>query len=287
MATGILALLDDVASVLDDVAVMTKVAAKKTTGVIGDDLALNAEQMNGISAEKEIPIIWAVCKGSFVNKLILVPVAMIISYFVPALVIPLLMIGGAYLCFEGVEKVLEKVFHTHKNDIRPALSESEKIKGAIRTDFILSAEIIVISLGSIKSGSFIGQLLTLSLISIIMTIGVYGFVALIIKLDDMGLWLHKKESKIGKKVGFVLLNSAPYLMKALGLIGTVAMFLVGGGIISHGIPALGHWFETVLSVLNSASLRIILGISFEGFIGVVTGFIVLGLVSVVSKVKKK
>lgn len=245
------ALIDDIASVLDDVAVMTKVAAKKTTGVLGDDLALNAEQVAGVRAERELPVVWAVAKGSFKNKLILVPAALAISAFAPWAVTPLLMLGGIYLCFEGVEKLAHKLLHSDREDRQhhdklvdaladPAVDmvtfEKEKIQGAIRTDFILSAEIIVIALGTVANAPFSQQLAVLAGIGVLMTAGVYGLVAGIVKLDDAGLYLSKKASAVQQAVGKALLVTAPYLMKSLSVIGTAAMFMVGGGILTHGIP---------------------------------------------------
>lgn len=238
MASSLLALLDDIATILDDVAVLSKVAAKKTTGVLGDDLALNANQLTGITAEREIPVIIKVAKGSFINKAIIVPVALLISYFIPSLIQPLLMIGGAYLCFEGMEKIIEKLFHkkSNKEVIEEYITnEDEKIKGAIKTDFILSSEIIVITLGTVAAQPIFHQILSLIVISIAMTIGVYGFVAIIIKLDDLGLYFSQSKNKILQTKGLVLLKSAPILLKGLGIIGTIAMFMVGGGILAHGI----------------------------------------------------
>lgn len=278
MASSLLALIDDVASILDDVAVLTKIATKKTSGVIGDDLALNAQQMNGINPDKELPIIFAVAKGALINKAILVPLAILITYFIPSLIVPLLMMGGAFLCFEGVEKVLEKIFHKHDKKTEVVVSEEEKIKGAIRTDFILSAEIIVISLGAISHGSFVSMILALSFISILMTVGVYGLVALIIKLDDMGLFLIKKNNFVAKKSGQALISTAPILMKILGVVGTIAMFLVGGGIIAHGIHSISEVSKN-WSALSS--------MAYEGAVGIVCGLILVGFLHVVKKIKAK
>lgn len=249
--SSLLALIDDIATTLDDVAVMTKVAAKKTAGVLGDDLALNAEQVAGVNADRELPVVWAVAKGSAINKLILVPVALAISFFIPTLITPLLMLGGLFLCYEGFEKVYEKLFHKDDEAAIPESDklvfiedrvayEKDKIKGAIRTDFVLSAEIVVITLGTVSTEVLSKQVAVLFGISAIMTIGVYGLVALIVKLDDIGFYLIKnKNQSIKVFVGKILLSFAPKLMKALGLIGTVAMFLVGGGIITHAI----HWLH--------------------------------------------
>lgn len=250
MAGGsLLALLDDIATVLDDVSVMTKMAAKKTSGVLGDDLALNAQQVAGVRAEREIPVVWAVAKGSFLNKLILVPLALLINAFAPWAVTPLLMVGGAFLCFEGAEKLAHKFLHkagdepgetAPAEDIQTpeelAAFEKRKVKGAIRTDFVLSAEIIAITLGIVATSPFINQLVVLSVIAVIMTIGVYGLVAGIVKLDDLGFYLQKKSAALLKKLGDGLIHATPYLMKTLSVVGTAAMFMVGGGILTHGIP---------------------------------------------------
>jgi len=261
--SSLLALLDDIATILDDVSVMTKVAAKKTAGVLGDDLALNAQQVTGIHADRELPVVWAVAKGSAVNKAILVPAALAISALVPWAVIPLLMLGGLYLCFEGVEKLAHKFLHSHAEDeahhaeLTQALAdptvdlvalEKGKIKGAVRTDFILSAEIIVISLGVVANAPFMTQVLALVGVSVLMTVGVYGLVAGIVKLDDAGLALGRATGDSGwarfkRGLGAGLLKTAPMLMKFLSVAGTVAMFLVGGGIIAHGLPALHHAIE--------------------------------------------
>ena len=255
--TSLLALIDDIATVLDDVAMMTKVAAKKTAGVLGDDLALNAEQVSGVRAERELPVVWAVAKGSFKNKLILVPAAILISAVAPWAITPLLMVGGAYLCFEGFEKVAHKFLHgqadpeaAHVEQLQ-ALSdpnidlvalEKEKIRGAIRTDFILSAEIVVIALGTVQHAAFATQVAVIAGIAVLMTVGVYGIVAGIVKLDDAGLYLLKSAddpdpwSDFKRLSGRGLLFVAPYLMKTLSVVGTAAMFLVGGGILLHGLP---------------------------------------------------
>jgi uncharacterized protein len=245
--TSLLALLDDIASTLDDVALMTKVAAKKTAGVVGDDLALNAQQVTGVPIDRELPVVWAVAKGSAINKLILIPLALLISFFLPPLVTILLLIGGLFLCYEGFEKVFEKFFHggesksTHESH-SPHHSESEKIKGAIRTDFILSAEIIVISLGTVTTMPIHTQILVLSAIGVGMTVGVYGLVGLIVKLDDLGLWLSVKTKPLST-LGRGILLGAPWLMKGLGMAGTVAMFLVGGGLVVHTFSFLHHLVE--------------------------------------------
>lgn len=243
-------LLDDIASMLDDVALMTKMAAKKTAGVVGDDLALNANQVTGVTAERELPLIWAVAKGSLINKLILVPLALAISWFAPQLITPLLMVGGAYLCFEGVEKLLHKFLHRHdKDDVPPTATdelqnEKAKIRGAIRTDFILSAEIIIIALGVAVGMSFLPKTLVLSIIGLGMTVVVYGLVAGIVKLDDLAFWLMARPSAFARHSGRTLIALVPWLMRLLAVAGTVAMFLVGGGIISHGLPGLAEFLHT-------------------------------------------
>ena len=255
---SLLALIDDIASILDDVAVMSKVAAKKTAGVLGDDLALNAQQVGGVRAERELPVVWAVAVGSFKNKVILVPAALLISAFAPWGVAPLLMIGGLYLCYEGVEKLAHKWLHSEAEDeahhaeelgnladesIDMAVVEADKIKGAIRTDFVLSAEIIVIALGTVADKPFASQVVVLSIIGLVMTVGVYGFVAGIVKMDDVGLHLLTKPNLLLRAIGRGLLLAAPLLMKTLAVVGTIAMFMVGGGILVHGIPALHHSIE--------------------------------------------
>ncbi|HLL03709.1 MAG TPA: DUF808 domain-containing protein [Myxococcaceae bacterium] len=256
--SNLLTLIDDIASLLDDVAAMTKVATKKTAGVLGDDLALNAQQVTGVSADRELPVVWAVAKGSMVNKAILVPAALAISALVPWLITPLLMLGGAFLCFEGFEKVAHKLLHSkeedesHHKELVKAVSdpavdivafEKEKIKGAVRTDFILSAEIIVISLGTVAAATFGQRVAVLVGIALIMTVGVYGLVGAIVKLDDAGYHLIKKPNAAQRGLGHALLAIAPRLMKFLSIAGTAAMFMVGGGILVHGIPFLHHLSE--------------------------------------------
>ena len=248
---SLLALLDDIASILDDVAAMTKVAAKKTAGVLGDDLALNAQQVSGVHADRELPVVWAVAVGSLKNKAILVPAALAISALLPWLVTPLLMVGGLYLCFEGVEKLAGKFLHQHADGEHSLAAdiadfeahEAEKIQGAIRTDFVLSAEIIVIALGTVAAKPFMTQVAVLVGIGLLMTVGVYGIVAAIVKMDDLGLHLAARSNPAAQGVGRLLLLAAPKLMKTLAVVGTAAMFLVGGGILLHGVPALGHAVE--------------------------------------------
>lgn len=307
MAGGLLLLLDDIASVLDDVATLTKVAVKKTSGVLGDDLALNAQQVSGVASNRELPIVWAVAKGSLLNKAILVPVAIALSAFAPWSITPLLIIGGAYLCFEGVEKIVHTFFHSkHHHDDHSAsqtepanavtnqetvtlegvrAQEKSKVSGAIRTDFILSAEIIVITLGTIAAASFWTRLSVLVAISLVMTVGVYGLVAGIVKLDDIGEWLLKTKgqsayAKTCRFLGLGLFSSTPYLMKGLSIAGTAAMFLVGGGILVHGIPALHHWIEHLLHPLDKLEslqpvLSVVAGMTMDALVGVVIGAVVL------------
>ncbi|WP_371188569.1 DUF808 domain-containing protein [Thalassotalea maritima] len=300
--TSLLTLLDKIAVALDDIAVMTKVAAKKTAGVLGDDLALNAQQVQGVRAERELPVVWAVAKGSFINKLILVPAALLISAFAPVLINPLLMIGGLFLCYEGVEKLVhtwlvgkEKMEQEHKQDLQALVDESvdmveyekDKIQGAIKTDFILSAEIIVIALGTVTDKSLIEQASVISLIAILITVGVYGLVAAIVKLDDMGLYLVNKPNagKLSTGLGKGLLAFAPKLMKTLAIVGTAAMFLVGGGIIVHGIPTLHHMVEDLYAKFPGWDM---LTGSLSNFTtGIIAGTIVLSVVQVIEKVRSK
>ncbi|MFJ2362765.1 DUF808 domain-containing protein [Pseudomonas sp. NPDC087697] len=295
--SSLLVLIDDIAAVLDDVALMTKMAAKKTAGVLGDDLALNAQQVSGVRAEREIPVVWAVAKGSFRNKLILVPSALAISAFIPWLVTPLLMVGGAYLCFEGFEKLAHTFLHSKAEDqaehaqlieavADPATDlvayEQDKIKGAVRTDFILSAEIIAITLGTVAGATLMQQVIVVSGIAIVMTVGVYGLVAGIVKLDDLGLWLTQKPGQMAKSVGGAILRAAPYMMKSLSVIGTAAMFLVGGGILTHGVPVVHHWIEGVSQ--GAAGISWIVPSLLNAAAGIVAGAVVLAGVMVVSKV---
>ncbi|HCG8624965.1 TPA: DUF808 domain-containing protein [Vibrio parahaemolyticus] len=297
---SLLTLLDDIAAVLDDVALMSKVAAKKTAGVLGDDLALNAQQVSGVASEREIPVVWAVAKGSFKNKLILVPSALLISAIIPWLIMPLLLIGGLFLCFEGTEKVLEKLFpHSHPHEEKEELVDSgesleeyekRKVAGAIRTDFILSAEIIVIALGTVTGASLVTQILVVSLIAVIMTIGVYGLVAGIVKLDDLGFYLEIRSKGKGwmAKVGSALVAFAPKLMKLLTIVGTAAMFLVGGGIVVHNVPAIHHFVEPIIMNFSGHSVATaILPILLNGIIGFVAGLIVVAVWTVVEKLRGK
>lgn len=304
MASSLLLLLDDIATVLDDVAVMSKMAAKKTAGVLGDDLALNAQQVSGVKADRELPVVWSVAKGSFINKLILVPLALLISVVAPWLINPLLMVGGLFLCYEGVEKVLHS-FHKKKpnadllieninteKEIDIDAFEKEKIKGVIRTDFILSAEIIVISLGTVAAATFITKLSVLAVIAIVMIIGVYGFVALIVKIDDFGLYLVEKKSELQQIIGRALLAFAPKLMKALTVVGKIAMFLVGGGIINHAIPLFHYWTEDAVDYIELIpNVGNIVGALTPTMINLVIGFfaglVVLIVISLIKKVITK
>jgi hypothetical protein len=262
---SLLTLLDDVATLLDDIALMTKTSASKTAGVLGDDLALNAQQVTGVRAERELAVVWSVAKGAFVNKLILIPAAMLISAFAPWALMPLLMIGGAFLCFEGFEKLLHAIKpHTpseseseeqkrrilRSKNLDPEKYEQEKIKGAIRTDFILSAEIIAITLGTVAQSSLLVQFIVLALIGVGVTVGVYGVVAGIVRLDDLGLYLKKRGSTFWDKVGNAILAFCPKLMHGLSFIGTAAMFLVGGGILVHGFDFLHHGVENLASSMD-------------------------------------
>lgn len=306
MAGGsLLALFDDIITMLDDVSVLTKVAAKKTAGVLGDDLALNAEQVSGVDAKRELPVVWAVAKGSFINKLILVPAALAISYFIPWLIMPLLMLGGLFLCFEGFEKVAHKLLHdqeeeaAHKQELKQAVKdtkvdlmalEKNKIKGAIRTDFILSAEIIVLALGTVKTSAFSMQVLVVSLIALGVTVIVYGLVAGIVKLDDVGLHLLLKKGQdtfmqLQRKLGRAILVFAPFLMRTLTIVGTAAMFLVGGSIIAHGIPTLHHVKENITTMANGINglLGFFAPILTDAVIGIVVGGITVLLFEVIKK----
>lgn len=303
MATGsLLALIDDIASVLDDVALLSKVAAKKTAGVLGDDLALNAQQVSGVKAERELPVVWAVARGSFVNKAILVPAALVISAFAPWLVTPLLMAGGAFLCFEGFEKLAHRRLPTEAEDqaeqarqarlaralndpqLDLAALERDKIKGAVRTDFILSAEIIAITLGTVAASPFGTQVTVLCGIAIAMTVGVYGLVAAIVKLDDLGLWLSQRTQPAAQGLGRGILAAAPWLMRGLSVAGTAAMFLVGGGILVHGVPALHHAITGAVQGLGSVA-EWLLPVLADAAVGLVAGALVLAAVSLAKRLR--
>ncbi|MFP2906220.1 DUF808 domain-containing protein [Pyxidicoccus sp. 3LFB2] len=302
------ALLDDIASLLDDVAAMTKVATKKTAGVLGDDLALNAQQVTGVTADRELPVVWAVAKGSLVNKAILVPAALAISALIPWAIVPLLMLGGAFLCFEGVEKLAHKFLHSkhedeaHHDELVKAVAnpqvdivafEKDKIKGAVRTDFVLSAEIIVISLGTVAAASFGQRVAVLVGISLIMTVGVYGLVGGIVKLDDAGLKLSAKTGTGGfsgfqRALGRGLLKGAPILMKTLSIAGTVAMFMVGGGILTHGIPPVHHFSENLAHSAGTVAgiggvLAALIPTLVDTVFGVLAGIVILLIVTGVTR----
>jgi predicted DNA repair protein MutK len=302
-ASSLLALIDDIASILDDVSVMTKVAAKKTAAVLGDDLALNAQQVSGVKADRELPVVWAVAKGSMINKLILVPSALAISWAAPWAVMPLLMIGGVYLCFEGCEKLAHRLLHSKHEDqahhqqlvsaiANPAVDmvavERGKIKGAIRTDFILSAEIIVITLGTVATEPFLNRVLVLTGIAAIMTVGVYGLVAGIVKLDDGGLYLSARagaawSARATRALGRAILVSAPFMLKGISVLGTAAMFLVGGGIMLHGIPPADDWLHDVTHAAGEVAavggvLQLVVPMVINGVAGVIAGAVVLACV---------
>jgi uncharacterized protein len=300
MATGLLALLDDITTLLDDVAVFSKVAAKKTAGVLGDDLALNAEQVSGVKADRELPVVWAVAKGSFLNKLILVPLALAISAFIPWLIQPLLMAGGLYLCFEGVEKVLHTFRNNHneKETLRKHLQqaasaeelltlEKSKVKGAIRTDFVLSAEIIVIALGTVAEQDLLTQAVVVSFIAFAVTVGVYLLVGLIVRLDDIGLHLHQSSKMLVKQFGLVILKGAPMLIRLLSIVGTIAMFLVGGGIFVHGLPALHHLADIAVSgeIAQIPVLTSLVNTGISLLVGLILGGIAVGVMSLFNRIK--
>lgn len=296
--SSLLTLLDDIATLLDDISVMGKLAAKKTAGVLGDDLSLNAQQVTGVRANRELPVVWSVAKGSLLNKVILVPLALLISAFIPWAITPLLMIGGAFLCFEGVEKVLH-TFESRKEKESPAARqqrlealaaadpkafERDKVKGAVRTDFILSAEIVAITLGIVADAPLLNQVLVLSGIAVLVTIGVYGLVGIIVKLDDMGYWLAEKRATLAQWLGKALLFIAPWLMKSLSVIGTLAMFLVGGGIVVHGITPLHHailHFAEAQGAVMAAILPTLLNL----VLGFIIGAVVVALVKGIGKMR--
>ena len=305
--SNLLALVDDIAIILDDVAVLSKVAAKKTAGLLGDDLALNAEQVSGVKADRELPVVWAVAKGSFLNKLILVPSALLISAVAPWLIAVLLVMGGLYLCFEGFEKISHKWLHDKDElEVRhqaklAALAdqnvdmvklEKNKIKGAIRTDFILSSEIVVIVLGTVQSEPFLTQVIVVSLLALGITFGVYGLVAGIVKLDDVGLYMLKKSvsgsfNDLQRLVGRSLLIIAPLLMKFLSIVGTAAMFLVGGGILVHSIEIIHHATDSLMSAMGvplAGIVAALVPVLVEGTVGLIAGALVLAIVTLVAKV---
>ncbi|KPY33389.1 Uncharacterized protein ALO52_04350 [Pseudomonas syringae pv. primulae] len=296
-AGSLLTLLDDIATLLDDVALATK----KTAGVLGDDLALNAQQVTGVSADRELPVVWAVAKGSLLNKAILVPAALLISAFAPWAILPLLMIGGAFLCFEGFEKIAHKWLHKEGADeheqrkqattdasVDMVAFEKERIKGAIRTDFILSAEIIVLALGVVAARPFMDQVGVLVIVAVLITVGVYGLVAGIVKLDDLGLYLKKSASSFAQKLGAGLLWLAPVLMKLLSILGTAAMFMVGGGILVHGLPFAHHWVEGVTASAAGAvgGLSVIIPTLIDAVAGIIAGAVLVVIVTFAGKAWK-
>ncbi|MEH6357037.1 MAG: DUF808 domain-containing protein [Marinobacter sp.] len=298
--SSLFALIDDIATILDDISLMTKAATKKTAGVLGDDLALNSQQVAGVKPSRELPVVWAVAKGSLLNKAILVPAAVAISFFVPWLVTPLLMLGGAFLCYEGAEKLVHRFLHKaehdqHKKDLKEALKnpqadlkkvEKDKIKGAIRTDFILSAEIIAITLGTVTQQPIGMQFAVLSVVAFMITVGVYGLVAGIVKLDDGGLYLTKKDSALAQKLGHGILWFAPYMMKTLSVLGTIAMFLVGGGILTHGFSAIGHGIESVAEGLGDMAASVV-PIVANGVFGLIAGLLLVAVLTPLIKRFKK
>ena len=309
MASSLFLLIDDIATVLDDVAMLSKVAAKKTAGVLGDDLALNAQQVSGVKADRVLPVVWAVARGSAINKAILVPAALAISAFIPWAVTPLLMVGGAFLCYEGFEKLAHRFLRSpaeraieHEALLKtlsdPAADvmalEKDKIKGAVRTDFILSAEIIAITLGTVQGSPFVTQVSVLTAIAAVMTVGVYGLVAGIVKLDDGGLYLSQRAGSnawtgLQRSVGRGILVTAPWLMKGLSIAGTVAMFLVGGGILTHGFAPLGHLIETLKERASEIN-GIVGGITpllLDGLTGFVAGAVVFVVVTLVQRTLRK
>ena len=297
--SSLLTLLDDIATLLDDISVMGKLAAKKTAGVLGDDLSLNAQQVTGVRANRELPVVWGVAKGSLINKVILVPLALLISAFIPWAITPLLMLGGAFLCFEGVEKVLHSLqARKHKEDPQvrqrrlealanqdPMAFERDKVKGAIRTDFILSAEIVAITLGIVAEAPLLNQILILSGIALLVTVGVYGLVGIIVKLDDMGYWLVEKTSSLAQWTGKALLAIAPRLMKVLSIVGTLAMFLVGGGIVVHGITPLHHAIENLAHGQNAVIASLLPTVA-NLVLGFIIGAIVLAGVKAIAALRR-
>ena len=311
MAAGsLLTLLDDIATLLDDVSVMTKVAAKKTAGVLGDDLALNAQQVTGVRAERELPVVWAVFKGSAVNKLIMVPGALFLSAVFPWIITPLLMLGGAFLCYEGFEKVAHRLLHSKEEEeeshtkrvqaladrkVDMVQFEKQRIRGAIRTDAILSAEIIVIALGTVQDAELAVRIGVVSLIAAVITVGVYGLVAAIVKLDDVGMHFMEKTGEtrfaaVQRRLGEMILSFAPVMMKTLSVLGTAAMFLVGGGILVHGVPQLAEWLHDIESVTHDLPVAADLfsglaAMVYNGIAGIVAGGVLVGVHQLVKRMK--
>lgn len=285
MAFSLLILIDDIASMLDDVALMTKVAVKKTVGVVGDDLALNANQVSGVQADRELPIVWAVAKGSLLNKFILIPIALVLSIWTPILIIPLLMVGGAYLCFEGIEKLLHRYLYRH-DEIKMAHSEEivdekAKIKGAVRTDFILSAEIIIIALGEVKDSILINKIIVLSIVGLALTVVVYGLVAVIVKMDDFGAYLSRQRSRMVQIIGVGIVQMMPWLLRMLAVVGTIAMFLVGGGIFTHNWAWIHNWMHQMH--WDSGIMSMIVNVVLGWIVGILMCALILPLQKVVKK----
>ena len=310
--TSLLALIDDIATLLDDVSVMSKVAAKKTAGVLGDDLALNAQQVTGVRAERELPVVWAVFKGSALNKLIMVPAALFLSAVFPWIITPLLMLGGAFLCYEGFEKVAHRLLQKpgeeqeeHAKRVQALADrkvdmvqfEKQRIRGAIRTDAILSAEIIVIALGTVQDAELAVRIGVVSLIAAVITVGVYGLVAGIVKLDDVGMHLMDKTGesamvRMQRRFGEMILSFAPVMMKTLSILGTAAMFLVGGGILVHGVPLLAIWLHDIEDLAHGLPVAAdlfsgVASLIFNGIAGIVAGGVLVGLQHLVKRIKPK
>ncbi len=273
MATGLLALLDDIAMLMDDIAVASKFAAKKTSAVLGDDIAVTAKKTTGIASSREIPIILAIIKGSFINKAILLPIVFILNYFAPWLIVPILMLGGLYLSYEGAEKVIEIIFHRHSSEEKKQLTEEEKIKSAIKTDFILSLEIIIIALYSVKDQPLIVQIIATTIVALVATIGVYGLVALIVRLDDIGFYLIETGNPILIKIGRFLVFLLPWIIKFLSVVGTFAMLLVAGGIFIHNLEFLHHYLHFLPSILS------------ELLVGFFVGTVIVSVTHIFHKIK--
>jgi len=285
MASGIFALLDDIAALMDDVAVMSKVATKKTAGILGDDLAVNAEKASGFVSSREIPVLWAITKGSLLNKLIILPFAFLLSAFVPWAITIILLLGGVYLAYEGAEKIYEYLVpHSHSEKVleKTSLSKEEildlekgKIKSAIVTDFILSVEIVIIALGTVLGSALVSQIIVVTFIAFIATVGVYGIVALIVRMDDLGIALLDHKNKLSQTFGKILIKALPLVIKGLAIIGTIALILVSGGIFVHNIEFLHHFMDTFPSIVG------------EFIIGIIVGLLAFGLVAIFKLLWKK
>lgn len=287
MASGFFAILDDIAALMDDVAVASKIATKKTAGILGDDLAVNADKATGFVSSRELPVLWAITKGSLINKVIIVPIALLLNYFLPVAIKIILVLGGLYLAFEGVEKIIHYFFHKKEHsttedfeeepmNITPEQQEKEKIKSAISTDFILSVEIVIIALGSVLDRPLAIQILTVCVVALIATVGVYGIVAMIVRMDDLGLKMITKSNNKGfmATIGNVLVRALPVIIRVLSVVGTIALILVAGGIFAHNIPAVHHWVEQFSGVPNML---------LEALSGVLGGLLVFLLVSAYQK----